>query len=139
MATSYAWGRWEEDWPKGRFRCVFVEAHSQPNGMIHATGLYRAADGDTLYDIDTFRDAIAERTAVIVDANGDLAVKTEFAELLTLMPAFLQELKEQLDNTAEASFSKLESAWPQRMLVAGRTLATDRRLAYREQLHDPVP
>jgi hypothetical protein len=105
MVVTYAWGRWEEDWPAGRFRSVFVEAQSQPDGMIHATGLYRAVDGDTLYDIDTFQEMIAERAAVVIDGSGGLLVRTEFAELLTLMPAFLQELKERLGDGDELASS----------------------------------
>jgi hypothetical protein len=105
MAVTYAWGTWKEDWPKGRFRCVFVESQSQPDGMFHATGLYRAVDGDTLYNIDTFRETIAERAAVIIDGSGGVLVRTEFAELLTLMPAFLQELKERLGDTDEFASS----------------------------------
>ena len=83
MAITYTWGRWEEEWPNGRFRCVFVESSPQPDGMIHATGLYHAVNGDTLYDIDTFRDAIVDRAAIIADDCGEVLVKAEFAELLT--------------------------------------------------------
>jgi hypothetical protein len=111
MAITYAWGRWEEKWPNGRFRCIFVEAKPQPDSMIHATGLYRAVNGDTLYDVDTFQEMIEERAAVIIDGSGSVLVRVEFAELLTLMPAFLQELRERLDDTDELASSDRNSRY----------------------------
>lgn len=89
--SSYSWGHWEEAWPKGRFRCVFVEANPASDGMIHATGLYRVTAGESLDDIDTFQDRIAERTAVTIDSNGGLVIRKEFAELLATLPYLLQE------------------------------------------------
>jgi hypothetical protein len=102
MAITYSWGTWEEVWYGGQFRCVFTEAYPERDGMIHATGLYRAVDGETLDDIDTFQDRIAERTAVARDGNGGLLVRREFAELLALMPAFLQEVSARFSDLSEA-------------------------------------
>jgi hypothetical protein len=96
MEITYSWGMWEETWPNGRFQCVFCKADPRSNGMIHATGLYRASQGDTLFDIDTFQEEIRERAAVICDGRDGVLVKGDVAELLTLMPAFLQELSDRL-------------------------------------------
>jgi hypothetical protein len=97
VAIVYSWGTWEERWPKGRFSCVFVEAQPGPNGMIRAAGLYRAVDGDMFDDIATFEERISDRTAVVGDGGGVL-VRKEFAELLAIMPAFLQEVSERFDD-----------------------------------------
>lgn len=96
MAATYTWGRWEEKWPNGRFQCIFVEAQPQRDGMISATGLYRATDGDVLQNMATYQDTILERAAILSDGGGTVLVKTDFAELLAIMPAFLQDLTEQL-------------------------------------------
>jgi hypothetical protein len=47
--------------------------------MIHATGLYRAVNGDTLYDVDTFQEMIEERAAVIIDGSGNVLVSPHFS------------------------------------------------------------
>ena len=75
MGTTFAWGHWEEGWPEGQFRCVFVEANPTSDGMIHATGLYRATPGESFDDLDTYQDRIADRTAVTTDGNGELLIQ----------------------------------------------------------------
>jgi hypothetical protein len=127
MASTYAWGDWEEKWPNGRFRCVFVESQPQPDGMICATGLYLAVDGDILYDIDKYQEVIRERAAVVADDNSKLLVKAEFAELLTLMPGFLQELTERLE---ELSPEQPQPKWPGRRYDI-RTPHDDHRMSVR--------
>jgi hypothetical protein len=114
MATKYSWGTWEDRWPKGRFRCVFVEAQPEPDGMIHAMGLYHAVDGDTLDDITTLQDRISERTAVAGEDGRGVLVRKEFAELLAIMPAFLQEVSERFDEMSEATSDGDGLTWPQR-------------------------
>jgi hypothetical protein len=97
MAVSFVWGCWEEEWLSGRFRCVFVEAEPQPDGMIHAAGLYRAIPGESFDDLDTYQDQIAERAVVTIDGNGELLVRNEFAELMGTLPVFLQEASRRLN------------------------------------------
>ncbi len=101
MGISYRWGSWEERWHKGHFSCVFVEAHPESDGMIHATGLYRAVDGECFDDIDTFEDKISERMAAVGNGAGGVMVRKEFSELLAIMPAFLQEISERFDGISE--------------------------------------
>jgi hypothetical protein len=95
--TTFSWGHWEETWPDGKFRCVFVEANPSSDGMIHATGLYRAAAGESFDDIDTYQDRMAERTAIAIDGNGGLLVTKEFAGLLATLPKFLQEASRRIE------------------------------------------
>lgn len=103
MAINYRWGSWEERWHKGRFSCVFVEARPKSDGMIHAAGLYRAADGETFDDIDTFQEKISERMAVVGDDGRGVLVRKEFSELLAIMPAFLQEISERFEDMSEVA------------------------------------
>ena len=98
MAITYTWGSWEETWQNGRFSCLFVESYPDPDGMIHATGLYHAANGEMFNDIDTFQDRISDRTAIVGDSRGGVLVRKEFAELLATMPLFLQEVSERFED-----------------------------------------
>ena len=98
MAITYAWGTWEERWQRGQFSCVFVESCPDPDGMLHATGLYHAVNGEMFDDIDTFQERIAERTAVVGDGVGGVLVRQEFAEVLATMPLFLQEVSERFED-----------------------------------------
>lgn len=100
MAANFTWGRWEEKWSNGRFQCVFVEANPAADGMIHATGLYRAMPGESLDDLDTYEDQVADRTIITTDKNGGLLVENEFAELLGTLPAFLQAAVNRLRSLA---------------------------------------
>jgi hypothetical protein len=113
MTITYSWGTWEDRWPKGQFCCVFVEAQPGSDGMIHATGLYHAVDGEMLTDVATVQERISERTAVVGDGSGGLLVRKEFAELLAIMPAFLQEVSERYDDMSEAASDSNGSMGPQ--------------------------
>lgn len=97
MATTYAWGHWQEEWPEGRFRCIFVETNTESDGMLHATGLYRTTPGETFDDLETYQDRIDDRTIVVTDDNGSLLIKKEFAELLATLPNFLQMASRRLN------------------------------------------
>lgn len=124
MAVNYSWGSWEERWPKGRFCCVFVEAHPASNGMLRAAGLYRAVDGDVLDDIATFEERIAERTAVVGEQGGGVLIRKEFAELLAIMPAFLEEVSERFESAemAESGIGQANRPRHDAQSAVGRTL-----------------
>jgi hypothetical protein len=131
MAVTYSWGHWEERWLNGQFQCVFVEVCPQSDGLIHASGLYRAVDGDTLNDIDTFQEAIEARSAIVADARTGVLVKSEFAELLAIMPAFLDELAERLTGRVDPVEFDEDFAWRgPAPLVRRESALTDRQTCH---------
>jgi hypothetical protein len=107
MAINFTWGYWKEEWPNGQFRCVLVEASPASDGMIRATGLYRATPGEVFEDLDTYADQIANRTAVTTDGNGALLIRKEFAELLGTLPNVLQEVADRLGLLADRNARRL--------------------------------
>jgi hypothetical protein len=96
MAAVFTWGHWEEQWPGGQFRCVFVESNHTSDGMIHASGLFRAVPGESLDDLDSYQDRITDRMLVATDGNGGLVVRKEFAELVATLPVFMQEASKRI-------------------------------------------
>jgi len=86
MMFSLAWGFWEEDWSGGSFHCVFRKSKLEANGdeMVHVAGLYRAADGETLTDIDTFQKEIGHREVIALGEDGTVRVRAEMAEQIAV-------------------------------------------------------
>ena len=99
------WGTWVEDWPRGRFTCTFHEA-LPGRGWIEAEGLYRAQDGDTLTDLDTYQAEIAARTQVVAASGGTIRVRAGYvaeASVLALVgDVALSELAAQMAMEAVA-------------------------------------